>query len=220
MQAAYANAKSKMLTSFGDDKQNFRPQFALRCRVQSLFEFNNYQEYYLRFQHNNFDIGVQITFPIFDASRRAKARESAADARRALAEADQTKLQTSEQVYSLRHSMNELAVQQRIAQLRSQLAQEQLEAIRTQLQNGSGSPNGPTGHAERRAAGAYPGARTVRGCTRCDLLDDSGGTDADAVDWGALKTGCTRRLNALMNRVRWANELQYAMLPFPRRSGW
>ena len=68
-------------------------------------EFNNYQNYYLRFQHNNFDIGVQITFPIFDASRRAKARESAADAARAGAEADQTKFQTSEQVYSLRHSI-------------------------------------------------------------------------------------------------------------------
>jgi outer membrane protein TolC len=143
IQAAYANAKSKRLTSSGDEKQNYRPQFAFGAEYNRYAEFNNYQEYYLRFQHNNFDVGVQITFPIFDASRRAKARESAAEARRAGAEADQTKFQTSEQVYSLRHSLRELAVQQRIAQLRSQLAQEQLEAIRAQLENGNGSANAP-----------------------------------------------------------------------------
>jgi outer membrane protein TolC len=143
IQAAYANAKSKRLTSSGDEKQNYRPSFALGAEYNRYSEFNNYQQYYLRFQHNNFDIGVQITFPIFDASRRAKARESAAEARRAGAEADQTKFQTAEQAYSLRHSMKEMAVQERIAQLRSQLAQEQLEAIRTELQNGSGSANGP-----------------------------------------------------------------------------
>ena len=143
IQAAYANAKSKWLTSFGDEKQNYRPQFALGIEYNRYTKFNNYQDYYLRFQHNNFDLGVQITFPIFDASRRAKARESAAEARHAGAEADQTKFQTSEQVYSLRRSLRELVAQQRIAQLKSDLAQEQLEAIQTQLQNGSGSANAP-----------------------------------------------------------------------------
>jgi outer membrane protein TolC len=143
IQAAYANAKSKWLTSFGDEKQNYRPQFALGIEYNRYTKFNNYQDYYLRFQHNNFDLGVQITFPIFDASRRAKARESAAEARRAGAEADQTKFQTNEQVYSLRRSLRELLAQQRIAQLKSELAQEQLEAIQAQLQNGSGSPNAP-----------------------------------------------------------------------------
>jgi outer membrane protein TolC len=141
IQAAYANAKSKRLLSFGDEKQNYRPLFAFGAEYNRYAEFNNYQEYYLRFQHNNFDVGVQITFPIFDAGRRAKARESAAEAIRAGATADQTKFQMSEQAYSLQHSLKELAVQQRIAQLRSELAQEQLQAIQAQLANGSGSAN-------------------------------------------------------------------------------
>ncbi|HEX3470782.1 MAG TPA: TolC family protein [Silvibacterium sp.] len=141
IQAAYANAKSKRLTSFGDEKQNFRPQFAFGAEYNRYAKFNNYEEYYLRFQHNNFDIGVQITFPIFDASRRAKARQSAAEAARAGAEADQTKFHTSEEAYSLRHSILELENQERIAKLRNELAQEQLESIQAQLQGGSGSPN-------------------------------------------------------------------------------
>lgn len=141
IQAAYANAKSKRFLSTGDEKQNYRPQFAFGAEYNRYAEFNNYAEYYQRFQHNNFDIGVQITIPIFDATRRAKARESAADAVRAGVEADQAKNQTSEQMYVLRHSVLELGAQRRIAQLKQELAQEELETIQSQLQNGSGSPN-------------------------------------------------------------------------------
>jgi outer membrane protein TolC len=143
IQAAYANAKSKTMLSFGDAKQNYRPQFAFGAEYNRYAEFNNYAEYYLRFQHNNFDIGVQITIPLFDASRRAKARESAAEAVRANAEADQAKNQVSEQVLSMRHSIEELKVQRHVAELKSELAGEQLAAIQSQLQNGSGSPNAP-----------------------------------------------------------------------------
>ncbi len=143
IQAAYETAKSKAELSFGDAKQNYRPQFAFGAEYNRYAKFNNYAEYYLRFQHNNFDIGVQITIPLFDASRRAKARESAAEAVKATSEADQAKNQVSEQVLSLRHSIDELKAQRRIAALKSDLAGEQLAAIQTQMQNGSGSPNAP-----------------------------------------------------------------------------
>jgi outer membrane protein TolC len=139
VQSADANAKSKLDLYYGDAKQNYRPQFGFGIEYNRYAEFNNYTEYYLRFQHNNFDVGVQITFPIFDATRRAKARESAADAVHARIEADQTRNQTSEQVESLRHSLAELKAQQRYAQLQSQLAQEQLETIQAELKNGTGS---------------------------------------------------------------------------------
>jgi outer membrane protein TolC len=139
--AAEENAKSKAMLSFGDAKQNYRPTFAFGGEYNRYAKFNNYAEYYLRFQHNNFDAGVQITIPLFDASKRAKARESAADSTRATAEAAQAKNQVSEQVLSLRHSIEELKVQRRIAQLKSDLAGEQLATVQSQLQNGSGSPN-------------------------------------------------------------------------------
>ena len=141
IQSAYANAKSKMALYSGDEKQNYRPQFEFGLQYGRYAEFNNYNEYYLRFQHNNFDVGVEITFPIFDAGRRAKARESAADAARANAEADQAKNQTTEQVETLRHSLKELRAQQRIMQLQSQLAEEQLETVEAEIQSGTGSPN-------------------------------------------------------------------------------
>lgn len=141
IQAASANAKSKLEFSWGDARQNFRPQFGFGVEYNRYAEFNNYQEYYRRFQHNNFDVGVQITIPLFDARSRAKARESAAEAKHAEIEAEQAKNETSEQVETLQHSLTELKAQQRFAQLQSQLAQEQLETIQSELKNGTGSPS-------------------------------------------------------------------------------
>jgi outer membrane protein TolC len=141
VQAAYANAKSKLEISFGDKKQNYRPQFAFGAEYSRFASFENYSEYYRNFSNNNFGAAVQITFPLFDATRRAKARESAAEARRAQVEADQAKNQTSEQTVSLRHSLAELKTQQHLTQLQSELAQEQLETVQSELKNGTGSPN-------------------------------------------------------------------------------
>jgi len=139
IQAAYANAKSKLEMSFGDAKQNYRPQFAFGAEYSRFASFENYSTYYVNFSNNNFGAAVQITFPLFDATRRAKAHESAAEAARARVEADQTKNQTSEQVIALRHNLSELRAQQHLAELQSQLAQEQLESIEAELKNGAGS---------------------------------------------------------------------------------
>lgn len=143
VQAAYANAKSKLELSFGDEKQNYRPQFGFGAEYSRFASFENYSQYYRNFSNNNFGAAVQITFPFFDAGRRAKARESVAEATHAEIEADQAKNQTSEQIFSLRHSLDELKAQQHLALLQSEYAQEQLEAVQAELKNGSGSPNTP-----------------------------------------------------------------------------
>lgn len=139
IQAADANTKSKLEIAYGDRKQNYRPQFAFGAQYSRFASFENYSTYYQHFSNNNFGAAVQITFPLFDATRRAKARESAAEAQRAQIEEDQARDQTTEQVVTLRHSLAELQARQHLAQLQSQLSQEQLEAIQTQLKNGSGS---------------------------------------------------------------------------------
>ena len=141
LQAASANAKSRLETFWGDRKQNYRPQFAFGAQYSRFASFENYSMYYRSFSNNNFGAAVQITFPFFDFSRRAKARESAADANHAVIEAQQTRNQASEQIASLRHSLEELKAQQHYAQLQSQLAQEQLETVLAEMKNGTGSPN-------------------------------------------------------------------------------
>ncbi|HLJ76167.1 MAG TPA: TolC family protein [Acidobacteriaceae bacterium] len=141
IQASYSNAKSKFYQAFGDSRQNYRPYMSFGLQYSLFSKINNYSQYFRSFQYNNFGIGAQITFPLFDASRRAKARESIAEAVSAQAQADQSRDVLSEQTLLARRTILELSAQQRVAQLQSQLAQEQLSAVDTQLANGSGSPN-------------------------------------------------------------------------------
>ena len=143
VQAAQANAKSKLYVAFGDSRQIFRPQLYAGGNYSLFAKFNNYNEFYQHFQYNNFDIGVSIKVTLFDASLKARERRSAADAAHAAAQADQARNAASEQISQLQKSVTELTAQQRVAQLQAELAQEQLDAIDTQLNNGSGSPNGP-----------------------------------------------------------------------------
>ena len=141
VQAAQANAKSKMYVAFGDSRQIFRPQLAVAGDYSLFSKFNNYDEYFQHFQYNNFGIGIQIKVPLFDAATKAKERMSAADAAHAAAQADQTRDTAGEQIFQLQKSLTELAAQQRVVQLQAELAQDQLDAIATQLADGGGSPN-------------------------------------------------------------------------------
>ena len=140
VQAAYTDARSKLYVSFGDDRQEFRPIFALGLNYSRYAEFNNYQLYYNRFQHNNFGIGLNITIPVFDESKHQHAKGSAAAAVHALAQADQARNQVDEQQLQLQRSLATLAAQQKVAELQQQLAQDQLSAVLIQLQNGPANP--------------------------------------------------------------------------------
>lgn len=139
IQAAYAAARSKLYTAFGDARQNNRPTIAFVASYGLFSNFNNYSQYYLHFQQNNFGAGVQITIPLLDSSRTAKAKGSLADAARSAAEADQLRNEAGEQVLQLEKNLSELALQEQVAELQAELAQDQLDAVTTQLDSGSGN---------------------------------------------------------------------------------
>lgn len=141
--AAYATAHAKSLIAFGDARYLWRPQIFFAAQYNRYTKYNNYDLYYKNFQHNNAGIGVEIQLPIFDAARRAKARESAADAVRAQYEADEARDQFLEGRKKLEHTTAELAAQAEVATLDQQLAQQQLDAMLVQLKSGTGNPNGP-----------------------------------------------------------------------------
>jgi outer membrane protein TolC len=143
IKAAYASANSKRFTALGDARQNDRPTFAFGLEYNRYAKFNNYSEYYLRFQHNNFNVGVQISLPLFDSTRKAKAKGSSAEAVEAGAQADQLRDQTGEQVLQLQKNIAELVAQERVTELQNELSQDQLDALTTQLQLGSANPGAP-----------------------------------------------------------------------------
>ena len=140
VRSAYSNALSKQYQAFGADRQSYRPQIAFGAEYNRFAEYNNYQSYYLNFQHNNFGAGLQIKIPLFDATVRAQGREAAAVAAHATAQADQVRDQSSENIVKLQKAVTELAAQKDVAQLQNELAQSQLDAIMTQLNSGVATP--------------------------------------------------------------------------------
>jgi outer membrane protein TolC len=136
-----ADAQSKQFIAVSDRGKIWRPEVAFGIQYSRYAKFNNYAEYYLRFQHNNFDVGINLVLPIFDAQARDRARGSAADAVHAREQANVFRLQLAEQTRELSGGLAELRAQQKIARLQSDYAQENVDAVMTQLQNGTGNPN-------------------------------------------------------------------------------
>src|ERR1035441_5642542 len=87
----------------------------------------------------NFNSGFQIQFPLFDMSRRAKAKQSAAEALRATVEVEQAQRQNEVQVAELTGSLRELDTLAEIASLKKQIASEQLQSVLSQLELGNGA---------------------------------------------------------------------------------
>jgi outer membrane protein TolC len=141
--SAYAIAKSKMQTAFGDARYLWRPQIYFEGQYSRFAKYTNIQDYYFRFQQNNAAVGVQITIPFYDKAHQARARESAADASHALHEADSIRDQFFDSRLRARHTADELSTRAEIATLDQQLAQQQLDIMLVQLNSGSGNLSGP-----------------------------------------------------------------------------
>jgi len=175
IQAAYANAASKQQQAKGDHHQLYWPQIAFAAQYSRFASFNNYQDYYGNqasvggekpFQFNNALVGMQMTWPLFDRVRKAKADISTADAAHATHEADMDRDLAAEGQQKLRRAIDELSARQDVATLDRELAQEQMDAITVQLTAGSGNPNAPaiTPKDEQNA-------RIAAGQKSLDLLD-------------------------------------------------
>jgi outer membrane protein TolC len=141
--SAYAMARSKRETAFGEARYLWRPQIAFEAQYSRFAKFNNLQDYYFRFQQNNAALGLQITVPLFDTVHSAKARESAADAAHYEHEADMIRDQFFDSRLRARHTAAELSARAEIATLDQQLAQQQLDIMLVQLKSGTGNLSGP-----------------------------------------------------------------------------
>jgi outer membrane protein TolC len=150
IQSAQAEAQSKLFVARGEKSAaRIWPQIGFGASYnRDATSLNNYNLYYtsrtgVKPKADNFSAGFQIQIPIYDLNRKAKARESAADALRATAEAEQAQRQNDVQIANLSGSLRELDTLAEIASLKQQIAAEQVKTVQTELQNGNGSAAGP-----------------------------------------------------------------------------
>jgi outer membrane protein TolC len=148
--SAFASAEAREQQAKGEARFRFWPQINLFTQYNRYATFTNSFSTLEKFSGNGGRIGadeaafgVQINMPFFDKTRSAKARETAADASKALHDAQSAQLDALDSQSRLRHNLSELQAQSDVATLQQQLAQQQLDVLRLQLQSGTGNPQGP-----------------------------------------------------------------------------
>lgn len=145
--AAFSNARAKQYAAFGDHRYTLRPQIALSAGYSRVAtELSSYANYYPRYagtadnpnSQNSYYFGLQVTLPLLDLAHRSKARESAADAARTFAEAEQQRGVFREGKARLRNSTLELELRSDMAHDEQEIARDQLETLQVQLQSVAG----------------------------------------------------------------------------------
>ena len=145
IESAQMQAYSRERAAKGDRERVWLPQIAFGALYnRNTTLLNNTNQYYNKFlPANNFSSGFNIQVPLLDVGARAKSRDSAADALRARVEAEQAEKQNDLQITQLTASLRELDAEAEVANLRSQLAGEQLKTVLSQLEFGNGAAGGP-----------------------------------------------------------------------------
>jgi outer membrane protein TolC len=141
IRAAQMLAISKAQLAKGDQNRAWSPQFSFGIQYnRNTTLLNDINSYYARpLPANNLSSGFSIQVPLFDAGLRAKSRESAADALRARAEAEQARRQNEVQIAELTGTLRELDALAEVASLKQQVAAEQLKSVLSQLELGNGA---------------------------------------------------------------------------------
>ena len=112
---------------------DFAAQYAL------LATFNNYQTFFRpgSFQQHNATVGVAIRFPFFNPPQHARAQAADAEALHARKDAEAAKNQVSEQTLRLQRSVEQLVAAQEVADLESQIAKSNLDAVQIRVDAGT-----------------------------------------------------------------------------------
>jgi outer membrane protein TolC len=142
IESARSLAHSKELLAKGDKQHSWLlPQLSFGLAYnRNTTLLNNINNYYAKpLPANNLSSGFSIQVPLFDATLRGKAKESAAEALRAQVEVEQAQRQNEIQIAQLDGTLRELDVQAEIANLKQQVSNEQLKSVLAQLELGNGA---------------------------------------------------------------------------------
>ena len=153
IQAAVEHARAQYLRAQGEHRASW-PSIDFAAQYALLSKFNNYQNYYIpskpcttslgeflcvtnNFQQNNATVGVNIRFPIFNASQRSRAQAADADALKATKQAEAARNQASEETLRLQRSVAQMQAARDVAQLEYEIAEKSLTAVQTRIDAGT-----------------------------------------------------------------------------------
>jgi len=128
-------ARSKAFRAKGEEKQLY-PAVDLVGHFAVLARYNNYDQFFKKFQRENAAIGVAIRFPFLNPAQREVAQSARADAAKAQKEAQSVKEQVSAETLKLQRSVQQLAAARDVFKLEHQLSEADVETAHEKIQAG------------------------------------------------------------------------------------
>jgi outer membrane protein len=132
------SAQSKEFRARAERKLLY-PTVDLAGQYAVLARFNNYDQFFKKFEEHNLTIGVVIRVPFLNLAQHAAAGAAQAEAAKAREEARSVKEQVSTEALRLQRSVQELSAARDVAQLEHQLAQADIEAAHAKIESGAAS---------------------------------------------------------------------------------
>jgi outer membrane protein TolC len=138
IQSADQHARAEAFRASGEHRA-LLPSLDFAAQYARLSKYNNYDDYFKKFQPDNVTFGVAIRFPLFNAPQRARAQGAEADALKAKKQAEAARDKVSEETLKLQRAVEQLAAAREVAALEYQLAESGVEAAQTRLDAGTGT---------------------------------------------------------------------------------
>jgi outer membrane protein TolC len=133
--SAMESAKAKEQRAKGEHKVNL-PTIDFAAQYALLSRFNNYDQFFLKFERNNLSIGAVIRFPIFNPAQNARAQAADAEALRAKKEAEAVKGQVASDALKLQRTVEQLQASRDVAKLEYDLAAAESRGALTRVSAG------------------------------------------------------------------------------------
>lgn len=135
VQSANDVAVGRELRAKAEHKLNL-PAIDLAGQYGLLARYNNYDEFFKKFQRHNVTVGLVIRFPFLNFAQNARAEAADAEALRAKKEAEAVKGQVASETLKLQRTVEQLAAGRDVAKLEYQLAAADSSAAKTRVEAG------------------------------------------------------------------------------------
>ncbi len=132
---AESDVRAKEFRLKGEKRGNL-PTVEAVSTYSLLAAFNNYSEFYKKFQRNNFNAGVQVQVPIFSAKTREDIGLAQINLEASQASLASKKTQVSAEVRQKTRHLRERDAAKEVARLELQLAQQNIGVLQTQYTEG------------------------------------------------------------------------------------
>lgn len=132
VQAANTLLTAQLFRARGEHRSLW-PQVDFAAQYALLSRYNNYDQFYQRFERHNATVGVAMRFPFLNFSQRARAEAADAAVVRARKDAETTRAQVSEETLRLQRSLDQLSAAQQVADLEYQVAQSDVESVQVRM---------------------------------------------------------------------------------------